>query len=68
MVFNLSLAGAVASLRFQKQNWFWWLEGPQIILSIICIFLLLYVACRDPGIINPETYTEDSIKPYVHSE
>jgi hypothetical protein len=41
---------------------------PQIGLTFVCTFLILYVSCRDPGFINPAKYDSTNVKAYEANE
>ena len=35
----------------------------QCSLTSVTIFLMFYVACKDPGIINPSTHDSEQVRP-----
>jgi hypothetical protein len=68
-LFNLGLFAIV--------SWLWdlycgvvlsWVLVGQLILIAFQQFLLVYAAWKDPGIINPKTYSESSYNLYTRPE
>ena len=55
---NVSLVIASGALIF-SENCNDTLVYIQGVLTFMTIFLMFYVACKDPGIINPKTWTEE---------
>jgi len=59
---NLALMACSFALVYNQsiQNY---LVIVQCSLTSVAVFLMFYVACKDPGIINPSTHDSDKVRP-----
>lgn len=63
VLFQIGIVIGVGFLVFEGNSNQGLIAG-QILITLICQFLLVYVALRDPGFINPKTYEASNIKAY----
>jgi hypothetical protein len=65
ILFNVFLGAGVYFIPQNSQNI--WIILPEILLALVSVCLILYVALRDPGFINPQTFNFQSQQQFQHS-